>query len=112
MAKHHFHRFIEAGSTDPKVNYWAQFSLELETIFGDPDRIGHASDKLLALKMSHNSHLHQYTVLFKEYADELGWPNVVLRQLYYNGLPTCLKDVCVKNRLLFSYVLVHLSARC
>ena len=97
MAKRHFRRFIEAGSTDPKVNYWAQFSLELETIFGDPDRIGRASDKLLALKMSHNSHLHRYTVLFKEYADELGWPNVVLRQLYYNGLPTRLKDVWTKE---------------
>jgi len=97
MAKRHFRRYIEAGSTDPKVNYWAQFSLELETIFGDPDRIGRASDKLLALKMSHNSHLHRYTVMFKEYANELSWPNVVLRQLYYNGLPTRLKDVWIQK---------------
>jgi len=99
MAKRHFCCFIEAGSMDPKVNYWAQFSQELETIFSDPDHIGRASDKLLALKMSHNSHLHQYTVMFKEYADELGWPNVVLCQLYYNGLPTCLKDVWIQKDL-------------
>ena len=97
MAKRHFCHYIEAGSTDPKVNYWAQFSLELETIFGDPNCIGRASDKLLALKMLHNSHLHQYTVLFKEYANELGWPNVVLQQLYYNSLPTCLKDVWIQK---------------
>jgi len=58
MAKWHFCCFIEAGSMDPKVNYWAQFSQELETIFSDPDCIRQASDKLLALKMSHNSHLH------------------------------------------------------
>jgi hypothetical protein len=97
MAKRHFRRYIEAGSTDPKVNYWAEFSLELETVFGDPDRIGRASDKLLALKMSTNSHLHRYTVMFKEYADELGWPDVVLRQLYYNGLPTRIKDVWTRK---------------
>jgi hypothetical protein len=97
MAKRHFRRYIELGSTDPKVTRWASFVNELESVFGDPDRIGRASDKILGLKMKETSHVHRYTVLFKESADELGWPDAVLHQLYYNGLPNRIKDLWARS---------------
>lgn len=93
MAKRHFRRHIEAGSTDPVVNSWAEFTRELRTVFGDPDHLGRASDKLLKLGMKENGHVHRYTVLFKEAADELGWPNDVLHRLYYGGLANRIKDL-------------------
>jgi hypothetical protein len=36
-------------------------------------------------------------ILFKESADELGWPDTVLHQLYYNGLPNCIKDLWARS---------------
>ena len=97
MAKRHFRRFIEAGSTDPKVNYWAAFTRELEAIFGEPDRVGKASGKLLGLSMKETGRVHRYTVLFRESADELGWPDEVLHRLYYNGLPNRIKDLWART---------------
>jgi len=81
-------RYIEAGSTDPKVTQWFSFVTELDTVYGDPGRIRRASDK----KMKEISRVHRYTVLFKESADELGWPYSVLHQLYYNDLPNRIKS--------------------
>ena len=97
MAKLHFRRYIEAGGTDPKVNQWNIFTTELKTVFGDPDRLGRASEKLLGLKMKETSRVHQFTVLFREAADELNWLNTVLHQLYYNGLPNRIKDLWAKT---------------
>jgi hypothetical protein len=99
MAKRHFHCYIELGSTDPKVTWWASFINELESMFGDPDCIGRASDKILGLMMKETSHVHHYMVLFKELADELGWPDAVLHQLYYNGLPNRIKDLWARSDL-------------
>jgi hypothetical protein len=96
-AKRHFRRYIEARSNDPKINRWRDFVQELETIFGDPDRQGKASDKLLGLKMKENGKVHHYTVTFKEAADELGWPETVLHRLYYNGLPNRIKDLWARS---------------
>ena len=93
IAKRHFRRYIEAGSGDPKVNRWRAFSAELEDVFGDPDQLGKASDQLLSLKMKETGKVHRYTVQFKEAADELGWPDIVLHRLYYNGLPNRIKDL-------------------
>ena len=93
MAKQHFRRYIEQGGTDPKVNNWAAFTQELMEVFGDPDLRGRASSKLLGLKMKHTGRAHRYTILFKEAADDLGWPDYVLHQLYYNGLPDRIKDM-------------------
>ena len=93
MAKRNFRRYCEAGFTDPKVNRWDSFVQELETVFGDPDRIGSASDKILGLKMNEGSRVFRYTIPFRELADELGWPDVVLHRLYYKGLPNRIKDV-------------------
>ena len=94
-AKRHFRRFIEAASNDPKVNQWDPFVQELETVFGEPDRLGRASDKIFELKMSENHRVHRFHVQFKEVADELGWPNDVLYRLYYKALPARIKDTWV-----------------
>jgi len=66
-------------------------------VFGDFDLRGKASDKLLHLKMKDTGRLHRYTVRFKEAADDLSWPDSVLRQLYYNGLPDRVKNVWSKS---------------
>ena len=58
MAKRHFRCYIENGGTDPKVNQWNVFSTELETVFGDPDREGRASNKLLAITMKETGQVH------------------------------------------------------
>ena len=58
MAKQHFCHYIKAGSTNPKVNQWDLFISKLETVFGDPDWIGEASDKILGLKMKETSWVH------------------------------------------------------
>jgi hypothetical protein len=97
MAKRHFCHYIELGSTDPKVTQWSTFINKLESVFGNPDCIRRASDKILGLKMKETSHIHRYTVLFKESADELGWPNAVLHQLYYNGLLNHIKDLWARS---------------
>ena len=47
--------------------------------------------------MKETSRVHRFTVLFREAADELNWPNTVLHQLYYNGLPDCIKDLWAKT---------------
>ena len=97
MAKQHFRRYIEASGTDPKVTQWTAFTLELNSIFSDPDRAGKASGKLLALHMKETGHIHHFMVLFRELADELGWPNSILHQLYYNSLPNCIKDLWART---------------
>jgi len=97
IAKRHFRRYIELGSTDPKVTQWASFVQELETVFGDPDCIGRASDKLLKLKMKESDHVHKFTIRFKELADEVSWPNPVLHHLYYNALPNRIKDLWARS---------------
>jgi hypothetical protein len=97
MAKRHFRRYIEDGSIDPIVNRWQPFVTELESVFGDPDRKGRASAKILMLKMKESSHVHRYTVQFKEAADELGWAPDVLHRLYYNGLPDRIKDLWARS---------------
>jgi hypothetical protein len=97
MAKRHFRRYIESGSTSPIVNRWAEFVNELTSIFGDPDRMGKAADKILALRMKENSRVHRYTVLFREAADELGWPDNVLHRLYYTGLANRIKDLWART---------------
>jgi hypothetical protein len=93
MVKQHFHRYIKLGSTDLKVTQWALFVNELKSVFSDPDCIGRVSNKILGLKMKETSCIHHYTVLFKESADELGWPDAVLHQLYYNSLPNHIKEL-------------------
>ena len=97
VAKHHFRRYIETGSTDAKVNQWGAFVRELEEVFGNTDRIGRASDKILSLKMKETSRVHRFTVAFKEAADELSWTDDVLHHLYYNGLPNRIKDLWAKS---------------
>ena len=97
MAKWHFCCYIEAGGTDPKVNQWNIFTTKLETVFGNPDQLGRASEKLLGLKMKETSRVHQFTILFREAANELNWPNTILHRLYYNGLPDCIKDLWAKT---------------
>jgi len=97
VAKRHFRRFIETQSNDPKVNDWAVFAQELQTIFGDPDRTKRASRKLLNLKMKDNGRVHDYTVQFKEAADEVGWSNDILQDLYYNGLPDRIQDLWAQH---------------
>ena len=97
MAKQHFHCYIKAGGTDPKVNQWNIFTTELETVFGDPDRLSRVSEKLLGLKMKETSRVHQFTVLFREATDELNWPNTILHWLYYNGLPDHINDLWAKT---------------
>ena len=97
MAKQHFHHYIKAGSTNPKVNQWDLFISKLETVFSDPDCIGRASDKILGLKMKETSQVHCYTILFKEAANELSWPESVLHQLYYISLPNRIKDLWARS---------------
>jgi len=76
---------------------WATFACELETIFSDPDRVKHATEKLITLRMNKNQRVHRYTVTFKEYADELRWANEVLHPLYYRGLPDRIKDLWAQS---------------
>ena len=97
MAKQHFCHYIEAGGTDPKVTQWTTFTLKLNSIFSNPDCTGKASGKLLALCMKETGCVHHFTVLFRESADELGWPNSVLHCLYYNGLLNCIKDLWART---------------
>ena len=47
--------------------------------------------------MKETSRVHRYTVLFREAADELNWPNIVLHRLYYNGLPDRIKDLWART---------------
>ena len=87
-AKRHFCRYIEDQSADPIINVWTKFTHELHTIFSDPDCTKRASRKLLNLKMKENGHVHNYTVQFKEAADEVGWSNDILQDLWAkNGPP-------------------------
>jgi len=48
-AKRHFWRDIEQGYRTARVTTWAAFARELKTIFGDPDRIKRAMEKLITL---------------------------------------------------------------
>jgi hypothetical protein len=73
------------------------FLQELQSIFGDPDRRGRAFTKLMALKMKETSHVHRYTVTFKEYADDLRWSEPVLREHFYNRLPDRIKDIWTQS---------------
>lgn len=57
----HFRHYIEAGSTNPKVNRWDIFATELEAAFGGSDRIIRASGRLLGLKMKEASRAHRYS---------------------------------------------------
>jgi hypothetical protein len=57
------------------------------------DEANRALDKLINLRMNDNQRVHRYTVSFWEYADELNWPDGVLRTLYYRGLPDRIKDL-------------------
>ena len=84
---------MEQGYQSQKVSSWRAFSSELKSIFGDPNCHGQTLEKILSLKMSESQHVHCYTVSFKEYADELRWPKPVLHNLYYCGLPDCIKDL-------------------
>ena len=43
--------------------------------------------------MKESDKVHKFTVQFKEAADEIGWPDIVLHKLYYNGLPSRIKDL-------------------
>ena len=47
--------------------------------------------------MKETSRVHRFTILFREAADELNWPNTVLHWLYYNGLPDRIKDLWAKT---------------
>jgi hypothetical protein len=73
MAKRHFRHYIEAESDDPRVNRWGPFIKELQEVFGDPNCLTRALDKILELKMADNHHNHCCMVQFKEAADKLGW---------------------------------------
>jgi len=75
------------------VTTWAAFVHKLKTIFSDPDHIKRVTEKLITLHMNENQHVHQYTVTFKEYTDELRWADRVLHPLYYWGLPDHIKDL-------------------
>ena len=97
IAKRHFRRDIEQGCQSEKVSSWASFTQELEATFGDPYRVWRASQKILSLKMTENQRVHRYTVSFKEYADELDWPDPVLHTIYYHGLPDRIKDLWTYN---------------
>ena len=96
-AKHHFHWYVEVQSTDPRVNDWTAFTHKLRTIFSDPDHAKRALQKLLNLRMKDNGHVHNYTVQFKEAADEVGWSNNILQDLFYNGLPDRIQDLWAQS---------------
>jgi len=92
-AKHHFWRDIKQGYQTARVTLWAAFARELETIFGNPDRVKRATEKLVSLRINDSQHVHHYTVTFKECADELRWADDVLHLFYYRGLPDRIKDL-------------------
>jgi len=96
-AKRHFRRDIEQGYQTARVTSWAAFARELETIFGDPDRVKRATEKLVSLRINDNQHVHRYTVAFKECADELRWADDVLHSFYYRGLPDRIKDLWART---------------
>jgi len=95
--KHHFWRDIEQGYQTARVTLWAAFAQELETIFGDPDRVKRTTEKLVSLRINDNQHVHCYTVAFKECADELRWADDVLHSFYYQGLPDRIKDLWART---------------
>jgi len=92
-AKRHFWHDIEQGYQTARVTLWTTFAHELETIFGDPDRVKRAMEKLVSLRINDSQHVHCYTVAFKECAKELWWADDVLHSFYYRGLPDCIKDL-------------------
>jgi len=96
-AKRHFLRNIEQGYQTARVTLWATFTRELETIFGDPDRVKRATEKLVSLRINDSQHVHHYTVTFKECADELRWADDVLHSFYYQGLPDRIKDLWART---------------
>jgi len=98
-AKRHFQQDIEQGYQTLQVTTWAAFVHKLETIFSDPDCVKQVTEKLITLWMNENQHVHQYTVAFKEYADELGWSDRVLHPLYYRGLLDRIKDLWAQTNL-------------
>ena len=97
--KQHFWCDIEQGYQTARVTLWAAFAWELETIFGDPDWVKHATEKLITLWMNENQHVHWYTIAFKEYANKLRWADDVLHPLYYWELPDCIKDLWAQTDL-------------
>jgi len=92
-AKCHFRRDIEQGYQTTRVTSWAAFARKLKTIFGNPDRVKHATEKLVSLRINDSQHVHCYTVAFKECADELWWADDILHSFYYQGLPDRIKDL-------------------
>jgi len=96
-AKHHFRHDIEQGYQTARVTSWATFARELETIFGDPDRVKRATEKLVSLRINDSQHVHRYTVTFKECTDELRWADDVLHSFYYQGLPDRIKDLWART---------------
>jgi len=95
--KCHFRRDIEQGYQTARVTLWAAFARELETIFGNLDRVKRATEKLVSLRMNDSQHVHRYTVAFKECANELQWADDVLHSFYYRGLPDHIKDLWART---------------
>jgi len=84
--KHHFWHDVEQGYQTARVTSWATFTQELKTIFSNLDRVRHAMEKLVSLRMNNNQHIHCYTITLKECTNELWWADKVLHWFCYWGL--------------------------
>ena len=74
---------------------WTAFEHELQGIFGEPDPIASATQKLDNLSMKDTHHIARYNVEFNEYSTLTGFDHRALYAKYYKGLAPRIKDALV-----------------
>ena len=74
---------------------WTAFENELQSMFGEPDPVALATQKLDSLTMKDSHHITKYNVEFNEYSTLTGFNRRALYAKYYKGLAPRIKDALV-----------------
>jgi Ty3 transposon capsid-like protein len=77
---------------NPNLASFQAFSRALDSMFGDPDAVATAEDRLRRLRMSENATIARYLVDFTRYSAPLPWNDEVLCSQFYLGLADRIKD--------------------
>jgi len=71
---------------------WDAFVKELQTNFGPYDKSGDVESELVNLRMKDSQHISEYLVWFNSLAVRCSWGESALRDRFYDGLLSRLKD--------------------
>jgi len=71
---------------------WDAFVEELQTNFGPYNKSGDVESELVNLRMKDSQCISEYLVWFNSLAVCCSWGESALKDRFYDGLPSCLKD--------------------